>query len=71
VLDQNHFIAQANTLYTNTVVTRTNQLWICGFADASSRLLFSRTFCSWMCENILSHKNSKGRKRMHWSFRVM
>jgi len=34
VLDQKHFIAQVNTLYTNT---RANQLWIRGFANASSR----------------------------------
>jgi len=33
-----------NTLYTNTIVTRANQLWICGFANASSQLLFSRNF---------------------------
>ena len=35
VLYQNHFIAQVNTLCTNTTVTRANQLWICGFANAS------------------------------------
>jgi len=34
VLDQNPFIAQVNT-YTNTIVTRPNQLWIRGFANAS------------------------------------
>ena len=41
VLDQNHFIAQMNTLYTNTIVTRASQLWIRGFANASSQLPFS------------------------------
>ena len=65
VLDQKHFIAQMNTLYTNTIVTRANQLWIRGFASASSRLLFSGIFCSWMCENNLSHENREGRHRMH------
>jgi len=35
VLDQNHFIAQVNTLHTNAIVTRANQLWICGFGNAS------------------------------------
>ena len=63
VLDQNHFIAQVNTLYTNTTVTRANQLWIRGFANAGSQLLFSRIFCSWMCENSLSHENREGRHR--------
>ena len=71
VLNQNHFIAQVNTLYTNAVVTRANQLWIRGFANASSQLLFSRIFCSWMYENRLSPENREGRRRMHWSFRVM
>jgi len=42
VLHQNHFIAQVNTLYTNTIVTRAHQLWIRGFANPSSQLLFSR-----------------------------
>ena len=32
VLNQSHFIAQVNTIYTNTIVTRANHLWICGFA---------------------------------------
>jgi len=63
VLDQNHFIAQVNTLYTNTIVTRANQLWIRGFANASSLLLFSRIFCSWMCENSLSPENRERRRR--------
>jgi len=71
VLDQNHFVAQVNTLYTNTIVTKANQLWIHGFANASSRLLFSRIICSWMCENSLSPENREGRHRMRWSFRVM
>jgi len=64
VLNQNHFIAQVNTLYANTIVTRANQLWIRGFANASLQLLFSRIFCSWMCENSLSHENREGRHRM-------
>jgi len=63
VLSQNHFIAQVNILYTNTIVTRANQLWIRGFANASSQLLFSRIFCSWMCENSLSSENREGRHR--------
>jgi len=46
VLDQNPFIAQVNTLYTNTKVTRANQLWIRGFVNASSQLLFSRIFAA-------------------------
>jgi len=71
VLDQNNFVAQVNSLYNNTMVTRASQLWIRGFADASSWLLFSRIFGSWMCENSSSYGNSKGRNRMHWSFRVM
>jgi len=71
VLDQNHFIAQVNTLYTNTIVTRASQLWIHGFANASSQLLCSRIFCSGMCENSLSPENREGRHRMLWSFRVM
>jgi len=71
VLDQNCFIAQVNTLFSNTIVTRANQLWIRGFANASSPLLFSSIFCSWMTENSLSRENSKGRNRTRWSFRVM
>jgi len=51
VLDQNNFIAEVKTLYTNTIFTRASQLWIRGFVNTSSRLLFSRIFCSWMCEN--------------------
>jgi len=69
VLDQNHFVAQVNTLYTNKTVTRANQFWIRGFANASSRLLFSRVFYSWMCENGFSHEKREGRHRMPWSFR--
>jgi len=71
LLDQNPFIAQVNTLCTNTIVARASQLWVRGFANASSQLLFSRIFCSWMCENSLSHENREGRLRMRWSFRVM
>ena len=63
VLDQNNFIAQVNNLYTNIIITRANQLWIHGFANASSQLLFSRIFCSWMCENSLSSENREGRHR--------
>jgi len=70
VLDQNCFIAQGNTLYTNTTATRANQLWIHGFVDASSPLLFTRIFCSCVCENSWSHGNSKGRNRMRRSLRV-
>jgi len=70
MLDQNYFIAQVNILYTNKISTRTNQLWVRGFANASSRLLFSRIFCRWMRENSLSHENRKGRHRLRWSFRV-
>jgi len=71
VLDQNHFVAQVNTLYTNTIVTTANQLWIRSFANPSSQLLFSRIFCSWMCENSLSPENRERRHRTCWSFRVM
>jgi len=71
VRNQNNFITQANTLYTNTIVTRANQLWIHGFVNSSSRLLFSRIFCSWMCENSWSHEDREGRHRMRWCFRVM
>jgi len=63
VLDQNHFTAQVNTLYTNTIVTRANQVWARGLANGSSWLLFSRIFCSWMCENSLSPENREGRCR--------
>ena len=59
VLDQNCFIAQGNTLYTNTTATRANQLWIHGFVDASSRLLFSRIFCNWMCEKFISREQER------------
>ena len=65
VLDQNCFIAQANPLCTNTIVTGANQLWVRGFANASSWLLFSRIFCSWMCDNSLSHGNRAGRHTTH------
>ena len=63
VLDQNPFIAQVNTLCTNTTVTRANQLWIRGFVNASSQLLFSRIFVRWMCENSLCPENREGRRR--------
>jgi len=58
-------------VYTNTIVTKANQLRICGLANASSWSLFFRIFCRWMCESSLSHENREGRHRMRWSFRVM
>jgi len=65
------FYCSSEYLIFNAIVTRANQLWIHGFANASSRLLFSRIFCSWMCANSLSPENEEGRHRRRWSFRVM
>jgi len=70
VLDQNNFIAQVNNLYTNIIITRANQLWIHGFVNASSRLLFSRIFAAG-CVNSLSQENIEGRHRMRSPFRVV
>ena len=60
MLDQNSFIAQVNALYTNTMITRANHLWICAFVDASSQLLFPTIFAAACVKTAYLIQTAKG-----------